>query len=540
MWQKVTNDEHAHYKDFCNPRKTHDRPEKIYRKIRSQGLLVPKNKNDLQSTVARNIGNESFMNGKFLSAMNSYNRSLCAAEIPELMSLAYGNRSAVFFELKQYDKCLRDIELAKKLNFPEHLMPKLVKRQEACLAQTGSNGREFQPKLSFEPSKNFPEMANVLEIKYEKQYGRHIVANCDIDVGETIVMEKAFQTAHRYEKFRRCDSCMKKDLNFIPCPNCSETMFCSNECSTSVYHQVECNMNTIPDEFCNDNQLNIIRSILQAIYTFTTVDELQSFVEDAISSDQSEIPESILDEKSRYRAFLKLWYEPKAYERDTFAQQVYFVYQTFLENEIIGPKFNSARKKRFLMHLVAQHYCIVNYSGNIVFDNSDDRVGWDANEFRSVLASYVNHSCAPNVTLLSYDGYNVLVTIRPIKAGEQIFVSYFRNDRIQHSKTDRNVYLLARSRFSCKCERCNGDKPTAEEQDAMKFDPCYQYIKNNKREIDFRSDNVKKMEVAAVLEQKCVEWLNRHGQKKWCDETDCVTDTYRRLLALKYNDQIRF
>lgn len=542
MWQKVTKDEHAHYIDFCNGVKVSDRPEIIYKAIKSQGYLTPQPKSDVQSNALRKSGNREFGQKKWSDAMEYYNRSLCCANATstqsEMLSLAYGNRSAVFFELKKYDKCLVDIDLAKKAGYPKRLLPKLEQRGMDCIKsiENGDQAPQFEPKLSFEPCDKYPEMANVLQIQYSRKYGRHIKAKCDIAVGQTLLIEKVFMTAHRYEGFRRCDSCMKKDVNLIPCSTCTRAMFCSTECSASLYHQVECNMLTMPEESCNDNQLHIIRSLLQAIYIFQTAEELQTFVEDAISSKPTEIPASILDEKSLYRAFLKLWHEPDVFYRNTFSQQVYFVYQTLMENEIIGPKFNSAKKKRFLMHLVAQHYCIINYSGNISFDYSDDLVGWEFNEFRSIITLYVNHSCAPNVNLVSFDGYNVLVTMRPIKSGEQIFLSYFRNDKNKHSTVDRQKYILARCRFHCNCERCNGDAPLTSEQDAMKADECFKYIRRNK----YKMNGTMEADAANELEGKCVEWLNKYGQKTWNSEIDEVIDCYRRLLASKFNNVIRF
>lgn len=544
MWQKVTNDKHAHYKDFCNGVKVSDRPEVIYRNLQSGGLMTPKPKSDYGSEMCRKVGNNLFEENKWSKAMEMYNRSICAAETmpSRTISLAYANRSACFFGMKNYDKCLIDIDLAKKANYPLNLMPKLDQRKEDCLQFIASGDQvvPFVPKLSFESHEKFPCMANILEIKRNDEFGRHITSKCDIAVGQTVLIEEAYMTAHRYEKFRRCDSCMKKDVNLIPCNKCSQAMFCCIECQNSFFHQVECGMQPMPEEHCNDNQLHIIRSLLQAVQLFSTAEELQSFVEDALASDPLEIPESILDEKSRYRAFLKLWYEPNVFNRNTFNQQVYFVHQTLLQNEIIGPKFNSAKKKRFFMHLIAQHFCIINYSGNITFDNSDDMVGWESNEFRSVITLYVNHSCAPNVTLVLYDGYNVLITIRPIKKGEQLFLTYFRNDKINHSTNDRRKYLLARGRFHCKCPRCENISPSAAERVDMKKDECFTYITKNKRNVNFGLDGAMETETAKMLEKNCVEFLNKHGEKVWCEEVEMVTDCYKRFLAATFNNEIRF
>lgn len=545
MWQKVSKDEHAHYKDFCNECKAPDRPELVYKKLKAAGLMIPKPKNDSISINHRQNGNKLFAEKKWSKAMNSYNRSLCLAEKSpsENVSLAYANRSACFFELKMYDKCLVDIELAKEAKYPERIMYKLDKRQNKCLhlIAVGGQPEPFQPKLSFEPDDKFPCMANVLEINCNKEFGRLVTSKCDIAVGQTVLMEETYMTAYRIEKYNRCNGCMKKTVNLIPCKNCTGAMFCCSECETNYFHQFECGKQTTPDEDCNDNQFQLMRSVLQAIHIFSTAEELQTFVEEAISSgDPLEIPESIYDEKSRYRAFLKLWFEPNVFKRDTFDQQVYFAYSTLLENAVISSKFNSAKKKRFLMHLIAQHLCIVNYSGNIRFNYGDNEAGYDCQEFRSVITLYVNHSCVPNVTLVNFNGYNILVTIRPIKKGDQLFLSYFRNDLINHSTANRRKYLMHRVLFCCRCQRCEGDSPSQSECNDMISDECYQYIQENQNKVNYGLDGVMEAEVAKTLRDKCVEFLNKHGLNVWSKQVDLVTDCYKRLLSATYNYEIKF
>lgn len=543
MWKRVKNE----YVDICNGAEATagiNPPSEVYSYLRASGCMTGKPKSNHGSKLCREVGNKVFSENKWIDAIELYNRAICAAKSvsSELVGLAYANRSACFFELKMYENCMLDINLAKEANLPQRLMAKIDKRRDDCLSfiEAGAQPVPFKPKLSFEAHPNFPEMANVLQIKRSEEFGRHITATCDIDVGNIVVMEKAFMTAYRYEKFRRCDTCMMKDTNLIPCTRCTDTMFHSSECKASDFHKVECGMHTLPEEDNNDNQRHIIRSILQAINIFANVQELQEFVEDAIDSDPMEKPESLLDEKSKYRAFLKLWHEPNVDQRYMFGQQVYFVYQKLLDNAIIGSKFNTKEKKRFLMHLVAQHYCIINYSGNIVFDNSDDLVGWHFEEFRSIIAMYLNHSCAPNATLVSFDGYNVIVTIRPIKADEQLFLSYFRNDKIQHSTKDRKKYILARCRFNCNCERCNGNSLSRGERNEITQNECFRYIERNKSKINFKVEGPIQTQPAKELEEKCIEFLDRHGHKIWCEEIGFVTDCFRRVLAAKFNNKTTF
>ncbi len=546
MWKK----QNGEYIDICNGPATLacgiNPPRDVYTFLQASDCMMGmgKPKSNHGSKLCREVGNRLFSEEKWIEAIGLYNRAICAAKnvSSELVGLAYANRSACFFELKMYEKCLVDINLAKEANFPQRLMAKLDKRRDDCLnfIEAGTHPVPFEPKLSFDTHPKFTGMACVLEIKSNKEFGRHITVTSDIDVGSIVVMEKAFMTAYRYEKFRRCDTCMMKDTNLMPCTRCTDTMFHSSECKASDFHKVECGMHTLPQEDQDDNQRHIIRTILPAINMFANAEELQTFVEDAIFSDPMEVPESILDEKSNYRAFLKLWHEPNVDQRKMFGQQVYFVYKKLLDNVSIGSKFDTKEKQRFLMHLVAQHYCIVNYSGNIVFDNSDDLVGWNFEEFRSVIAMYLNHSCAPNATLVSFDGYNVIVTIRPIKAGEQVFLSYFRNYKIQHSTIDRKKYILARCRYNCKCERCNGMSLPTGERNEMKQDECFRYIERNKSKINFLAEGQIQTESAKELEEKCVDFLNRYGGKIWCQEINFVTDCYRRLLASKFNNKIHF
>lgn len=543
MWKKIENE----YVDICNGAEATvgiNPPSEVYAYMRAAGCMMGKPKNNHGSKLCREVGNQIFAENKWIDAMELYNRAICAAKnvSSELVGIAYFNRSACFFELQMYEKCLVDINLAKEANLPQRLMCTIDKRRDDCLGfiEAGTQPVPFEPKLSFEAHPNFPEMANVLQIKRSKEFGLHVTATLDIDVGKIVVMEKAFMTAYRYEKFRRCDTCMKKDTNLIPCTRCTDTMFHCSECRASDFHKVECGMHTLPQEDNNDNQRHIIRSILQAINIFADVQQLQEFVEDAISSDPVEMPESLLDEKTKYRAFLKLWHEPNVDQRSMFGQQVYFVYQKLLDNAIIASKFNTKEKRLFLMHLVAQHYCIINYSGNIVFDNSDDLVGWHFEEFRSIIAMYLNHSCAPNATLVSFDGYNVIVTIRPIKADEQLFLSYFRNDKVQHSTKDRKKYILARCRFNCVCERCKGNSLPKGERNQIRKDGCFQYIERNKSKVNFEVEGPIQTQCAKELEEKCVEFLNRYGRKIWCDEIDFVTDCFRRLLAAKFNNKTTF
>ena len=71
-------------------------------------------KNNKEAEKCRAAGNKLFFQGNYCEAILAYNHSLCYAETgSEAVGLGYGNRSAVYFRLEEYELCLSSIEMAK-------------------------------------------------------------------------------------------------------------------------------------------------------------------------------------------------------------------------------------------------------------------------------------------------------------------------------------------------------------------------------------------------------------------------------------------
>lgn len=192
-------------------------------------------------------GQRKFMVSNFNGAIVSYNQSLCYAEADSLNeSLTYLNRAECFYKMKMYDKALIDIDLAG--NLKEH-SKRNRNRLAWCKAECERYvklgfQREMEttvPQLSFEPHKNFASMANVLEIRENDEFGRHIVAKCDIDAGKTIIVAEIFASGTITATELCCRNCNQINRNLIPCKMCSNTMFCSTFCAhRQGVHRLEC------------------------------------------------------------------------------------------------------------------------------------------------------------------------------------------------------------------------------------------------------------------------------------------------------------
>lgn len=185
------------------------------------------NKFNEKSEILRGEGNKFYAQKMFYEALQKYNESLCFAT-PEskYVGLSYANRSAVYFELKLFDRCLANIELARKNHYPEENSEVLKKREEKCqqivkMQKTQTN--DF-PILSYPPSKKLPFVAECLELKFNDKFGRHIVTNRPLKVGDIVAIEEpSCKIIHESFIHQKCIGCFKDNLfDLVPCRTCSK------------------------------------------------------------------------------------------------------------------------------------------------------------------------------------------------------------------------------------------------------------------------------------------------------------------------------
>jgi hypothetical protein len=82
----------------------------------------------------REKGNKLYQAKKFPSAVHRYTKSAQFAPVgSESLALAFANRSAVLFQMKEYAKCIEDIGYSLEAGYPEVSRYKLVERKIKCL-----------------------------------------------------------------------------------------------------------------------------------------------------------------------------------------------------------------------------------------------------------------------------------------------------------------------------------------------------------------------------------------------------------------------
>lgn len=159
----------------------------------SREIMFTRKSNE-KSEALRKEGNEFYSRRKFFKALLKYNESLCFAE-PESDNVghAYANRSAVYFETRLYEKCLNNVQQAKLHRYPESNFEVLAKREEKCRGQKERSSDVWSFfKLSHKPNQKLPFIADCLEVKKSDKYGRHVITNRSLKVGDIVVVERPF------------------------------------------------------------------------------------------------------------------------------------------------------------------------------------------------------------------------------------------------------------------------------------------------------------------------------------------------------------
>lgn len=438
LWQKESKKSNALYVDISKMNEDLMEDEEYFLKamaVTSNDESLPK-KNDAVSLQKRQQGNALFTNRKWVEAIEKYNEGLCYAKPgSQTVSLAYANRSAVFFHLKQFDRCLKDIELAKKSGYPADLRQKLDKRKADCLKliDEGAQCVDTTVGLSYDANRTFPCLANVLQIEKDANGKCKVIAKEDIDVGKTILLEKSFLSCLFNRFGSKCSICLRAHVNLVPCKKCTIAMFCSTECQGNPLHKYECGVKLCDNELMSRIAMKDLRVLLLAINIFRSADDLMKFVEETRKSGTDDLPLTLVDDRSKYRAFLKQKTCVDCIKPEDLPFSILPIYQGAMKIPDVKSKFHSIKHRRFLMHLVAHHSlmgCHGACCNAVVSEDNAPVGGSEIDQYERInnaqvglVAKYFTHSKSANMLTVRGNGKQAGIVIRPIKKGEEVLNS---------------------------------------------------------------------------------------------------------------------
>lgn len=467
-------------------------------------------KSNERSATLRAEANRLYVQKRFFDALLKYNESLCFAEAEsENLGLAYANRSAVYIEMRLFDKCMENIELARDNFYPSSKLELLTKREEKCklLMRNDSDsnsgaGAAALLKLSYESHERLPYLAKCLELRSNEKYGRHIITTRQLNAGDIVAFDVAqfrvikadsrYDTCDDTNVFQRCSDCLDDNrLSLIPCSECCKTMYCSIDCMKSAYiryHRFECE---IVDELLTSGIEHIsLRMLFEGLSLFgddicameTFVKSLKKQTGGLTIFDLAKKQSKSIGAEEKKKIYLtaislassdfELPFRLSNNNYDDYQRKILKLFQTSPALVALWTALNKSNEI-FVKDLLSRlHRVALNYMHGIG--------GWSLKKAQVdegtaalmpssyqhligngcyLFAGLLNHSCAPNVQRLNVANDKIAVIVsRPIRKGEQLFDSYRQHFNVQ-PKSVRSETLLRDYNFHCDCEACINDYP---------------------------------------------------------------------------------
>lgn len=392
-------------------------------------------KSDSKSIEYRTVGNEYFQTKGFDIALMQYNKSLAFAKSKEMLALAYANRSAIYFEGRFFKECLENIKLALENGYPNDKIGKLKAREEKCrnLVQTKTKEYYNDPglfKLSYPSNEQIPFIVNCIEMQKKSENDQGVFAKRNLKAGDVISIEDPVIHFIRKETvYRRCYNCNKSNLfDLIPCIHTASFMFCSPSCMNSFYLKA-INVNEM---LCDDVKLlSDVTAVYGGIEEFNKVAEDTNFDKTIFDFNFND-PQDPKQNENRMSCLLSLANRYKC---------------TIDENACTIKKYASKKATNCILDVLVPNLLRSPFITKIIFFQEASI---------PLFAGILNHSCLPNVFSFYIGTKLITIVFRPIKAGEEIFISHFNN--YGYALRDYPCVPATILKFKCNCEACSDSK----------------------------------------------------------------------------------
>ncbi|CAK9824094.1 SET and MYND domain-containing protein 4 [Anthophora retusa] len=483
-------------------------------------------KDTKKSEKIREVANRTYIKSSLTQStcvqiLKMYTRSITYAPNPsEELALVYGNRSLILLKLHKYEECIQDINRSLTITNLDNLRAKLYLRKLDCLYALNcydiedtikevqcfldnmSLGDNYRKALSdkllsrekvFVPNETkknlcqfpqpkiksynveFPCASDALSVKYNEEYGRHIVATRNISPGEVLIIEKPYSYLLTPKNvYTHCSYCLEVYWALIPCDHCVYAAYCSEKCKTAAwekYHDIECAI--VPHMLkMKFTKLDIfsLRLTIQTVREATSIKDLRKELEEVDSSDplKKGFSKNGTFPSDKYRSVLGLATNTEKRSVDDMFRKTFdscfILYCLAKCTNMFGIIL-----KKDLSELIKNSDAM--FVGGLILRNAQvvptnihsfsERCGLEAVERGLVtlpFLSLANHSCCPNITRQSTSTHEIAYAVYPIKEGEQIFDNYGYSYATAR-KIDRQKELFHQYYFVCNCTPCQEDWP---------------------------------------------------------------------------------
>lgn len=131
-------------------------------------------------------------------------------------------RASSFRHARLFDECFADLQLSLNYGAPKAIVHNERIKCSLAEAECEQLKRSSFFKLSYKQNRKLPELADCLELRENKQFGRHIVTNRDLKAGDIVgLSEPFFKVFDRSALYFRCSHCFKENfMRLLGCKIC--------------------------------------------------------------------------------------------------------------------------------------------------------------------------------------------------------------------------------------------------------------------------------------------------------------------------------
>ncbi|KAJ8934866.1 hypothetical protein NQ314_013140, partial [Rhamnusium bicolor] len=482
-------------------RATKDEESRI-KLLYDKAVLIPINvmpNNGKNSEVAQQEkvkGNSYFAKKDYTNALKAYNKGIikCPQDtVParELLSILISNRSATYFELKEYKRVFNDIDYLLEVgNYPSHLQYKIWLRKAKCydamqnerlsseayneavnsLKHSKLDEKTIESKLkeienarmntTASPAKQ--ELIPVLNpeifvggkeyiaahpkiiFEQDNYQGRFATAVEDIEAGAIIVEENAHcAVVDSTHILSNCQFCSVSVDQPVACSSCGNVVFCCTNCerlANKTFHKIECSIQE--SVFASGASINCslaLRIISQRPFSY------------------------FIDKKNKFKDYLK-----DNCKKNTIKKKIY----RFDDYDNLGKYFPFETNdgiltddELFIGSLILRHLQLLQFNAHEISElkNSPKPIvhrGFQTNYENTMIGAALyptlalfNHSCDPSIVRYNIKNKIVVRTIKPVKAGDTIYENYGPL-YMAMSAEKRKEILKTNYWFECLCIPC--------------------------------------------------------------------------------------
>lgn len=321
-----------------------------------------------------------------------------------------------------------------------------------------------------------PEFTDALEVKFNKEFGAHVITTRDIEPGEILCVEQAYAiTVNRGLRYNICSYCKIQTWSSIPCENCVQVVYCSIQCRESAYHEyhdVECIV--IPQLLSYGIQDKFLMALRLTVIGMKEIDNSIDAMRHKISVNDKFMIPSLVFNQLVIGALSEMEYDSiyataSKYSPHLMTHKSQSVASCVIIAYFYGVAINLFKKKKkvnlqtlvndenflFLVQFIEINTRIANFNG---LNMSMPLINRRSIKVSNAVHCYSNlfpHSCRKMIAHSLHHNRISIRSVCSIKKGEQVFDNYGISFDNYDKKTRQE--LLKNLNYICKCKVCVDD-----------------------------------------------------------------------------------